>query len=394
MRDTAVSKFTVVATACLLFGSGADAAESTSRLPEIVNAAIEPVMEEHGVPGMAVAVTIGGERHFFNYGIASKESGQAVSEKTLFEIGSVSKTFTATLAGYAEARGALSLADKASHHLPALAGSSFEAITLLELGTYTAGGLPLQFPGEVSDEEEMIAYYRDWRPAHAPGTHRVYSNPSIGLFGYLAAKSMGEPFDVLMERELFPALGLADTYIRVPQEQIGDYAYGYSKEGRPVRVSPGVLDSEAYGVKTTAADMIRFVEANMSPDELDETLRGAIAVTQTGYFEIGPMVQGLGWELYPWPKELDRLLAGNSKGMAFEANAATRLDPPQPPRKNVLVNKTGSTNGFGAYVAFVPAEEIGIVMLANRNYPIPARVEAAYEILTALEDLAGPKDAR
>ncbi|AWM26917.1 Beta-lactamase [Sinorhizobium fredii CCBAU 25509] len=66
----------------------------------------------------------------------------------------------------------------------------------------------------------------------------------------------------------------------------------------------------------------------------------------------------------------------------------TRLDPPLPPRDDALINKTGSTNGFGAYAAFVPAEHIGIVILANRNYPIPARVKAAYQILTELQRAA------
>jgi beta-lactamase class C len=372
----------------------ADEHADRNRLERVVDDAIRPLMESNNVPGMAVAVTVDGKRYFFNYGVASKEGRQKVSENTIFEIGSVSKTFTATLGAYAQVRGALSLSDPASKYLPALAGSRFDTITLLELGTYTAGGLPLQFPDSVSGQDGMIAYFKGWRPSYPAGTQRVYSNPSIGLFGYLAARSMGEPFDDLMEKTLFPAFGLTRTYIRVPRERMGDYAYGYSKDDKPVRVTPGIRGSEAYGVKTTTADMVRYVEANMDPAKLAPALQRAIAGTQTGYFQVGNMTQGLGWEMYAYPTSLDVLLGGNSARMSFEPNAATRLTPPQPPRSSVLVNKTGSTNGFGAYVVFVPAKRMGIVMLANKNYPNAARVKAAHQILTALESQPSSANAR
>lgn len=370
----------------LLFGASAQAAEDAdaATLRRVVDEAIRPVLEENGVPGMAVAVTVRGKKHVFNYGVASKKGGQKVSENTIFEIGSVSKTFTATLGAYAQAQGKLSLGDRASRYLPGLAGSSFDQVSLLDLATYTAGGLPLQFPDGVSSET-MVDYYKGWRPDYAAGSTRVYSNPSIGLFGHLAAKSMGAPFDELMEQRLFPMLGLASTYISVPKARMGDYAFGYSKAGKPIRVSPGVLDSEAYGVKTTAADMIRFVEANMDGSGLDEALQRAMAATQTGYYKVGDTTQGLGWEMYAYPASLERLLAGNSTQMALEPNTVTKLAPPQPMQGDVLVNKTGSTSGFGAYVAFVPSKDIGIVMLANRNFPIPARVKAAHRILQALD---------
>jgi beta-lactamase class C len=389
-------RFGYLAAASLFFGPWAHAAEggSQDRLAQIVNEAIRPVMEENNIPGMAVAVTVRGQRSFFSYGVASKESGQKVTEDTLFEVGSISKTFTATLASYAQVTGALSLSDKASRYMPALAGSSFDEISLLDLGTYAAGGLPLQLPDDVIDEKSMIAYYRNWRPAYPAGTHRQYSNPSIGLFGHLVARSMGKPFDDLMEHMLFPALGLTRTYIRIPQDRMSDYAYGYSKDGKPIRVMPGIWDSEAYGVKTTSADLIRFAEANMNGAILDETMHRAITATHTGYYKVGDMMQGLAWEMFAYPTDLDRLLAGNSVQVSFKTNEVPRFDAPLPPRKDVLINKTGSTNGFGAYVAFVPAKGIGIVMLANRNYPIPARVRAAHRILTALDSESGGTSAR
>jgi beta-lactamase class C len=385
-----------LAAASLFFSPWVHAAEggSQDRLEQIVNEAIRPVMEENKIPGMAVAVTIRGQRSYFNYGVASKESGQRVSEDTLFEIGSISKTFTATLASYAQVTGALSLSDKASKYMPALAGGSFDQISLLDLGTYAAGGLPLQFPDGVTDQDTMIAYYRNWRPAYPTGTHRQYSNPSIGLFGHLAARSMSKPFDDLMEHMLFPALGLKRTYIRVPQDRMDDYAYGYSKDGKPIRVSPGIWDSEAYGVKTTSADLIRFAETNMNGATLDETVQRAITATHTGYYRVGDMMQGLAWEMFAYPTDLERLLAGNSVQVSFKPNEVTRFDPPLSPRKDVLINKTGSTNGFGAYVAFVPSKGIGIVMLANKNYPIPARVKAAHQILTALDKQSDVMGAR
>lgn len=386
MRSTSLPMLGLLATAASLVAFGAHAADGQGRgeIARVVDDVVRPVMEEHDIPGMAVAVTVGGQRHVFNYGLASKQTGQEVGDDTLFEIGSISKTFTATLGAYAELRGALSLSDTASQHMPALSGSSFDTISLLDLATYTAGGLPLQFPDDVGDQDAMIAYYKAWQPDYPAGTHRRYSNPSIGLFGELAARSMGEPFGDLMEEKLLPALGLGQTHIRVPRDRMQSYAQGYSKADQPVRVTPGLFDSQAYGVKTTAADLARFVEANMDGSALDETISNAVASTHTGYYQVEAMTQGLGWEMYPWPSSLDTLLAGNSARMAMEPVAVEKLDPPLAPRKDVLVNKTGSTNGFGAYVAFVPAEEIGVVILANRNYPIPARVEMGYRILTAL----------
>lgn len=370
------------ALALLLIGQTAMAAQTELRT--VVDAAVQPAIEQYQLPGLAVAIVHKGERHFFNYGVASRESGQAVDEHSLFELGSVSKLFTATLGAYAQAEGKLRLDDRASRHLPALRGSAFDQISLLDLATYTPGGLPLQFPEAVRNERQMLDYYRAWQPAYPAGSQRLYSNPSIGLFGHLAAASLGEPFDQLLEGRLFPQLGMRESHVLVPPEQMTRYAWGY-RDDQAIRVQPGPLDAEAYGVKSTAADMLRFVEANLDPSQLPTALRQAIATTHQGYYRVGDMTQGLGWERYDYPISLQRLQAGNSSQMALQPHAVERFATPQAAEGDLLLNKTGSTNGFGAYVVLLPARATGLVILANRNYPNAERVLIALQILSTLE---------
>ncbi len=372
----------------LLLVSGLEVAAQTcaGTLESRVAEEVREIQKKYDVAGMAVTVVAGGQKLVYPFGVSSKESKRVTTGDTIFEVGSVSKLFTSLLAGYAQASGKLQLTAPASRYWPELAGSGFDKISVLELATYTPGGLPLQFPDAVRTDAELLAYLRGWRPEFAPGTRRLYSNPSIALAGLLAAKSMGKPFEELMRGEVFSKLGLEDTYIRVPEKRMADYAWGYNSEGKAVRVTPGMLDAQAYGVKTTAKQLGEFLERMMEPGKIgDAKMREAVKVSRGGYFQVGGMVQGLGWEMYPWPLALEGLLKGNSQQAIFEVNAAKRMVPARGVEEMVLHNKTGSTNGFGTYVAMVPGKKLGIAMLANRNYPIPVRVGAAYRILERVE---------
>ncbi|WP_410469176.1 class C beta-lactamase [Achromobacter xylosoxidans] len=371
--------FTLMAAGCGLAQAGQ--AETDSKVDE----AVQAVMREHGIAGMSIAVTRNGTQHFYNYGVASRQTGRRADSDTLYEIGSISKTYTATLATYAQARGRLALSDSPAKYLPELAGSDFAKLSLINLGTHTTGGFPLQVPDAVTNQAQMMAYLKAWKPEHAAGTYRTYANPSIGMLGVVAAKSLNRPFKAAMERDLFPKLGLTSTYIDVPAARMADYAQGYNKQDAPVRVNPGVLADEAYGVKTSARDLIRFVDANMGLNLADAELRGAIAQTHVGYYQLGDMTQDLAWEQLRYPATLDALLTANAGNYNSQSQPVTALNPPLPPQEAVWINKTGSTNGFGGYVAFVPSKKLGIVILANRNYPNEARVRLAYRILGELE---------
>ena len=362
------------------------AAEQTDKqIADTVNQIIAPLMKEQAIPGMAVAVIYQGRPHYFTYGKADLASDQPVNQHTLFELGSVSKTFTGVLGGDAIARGDIALSDPATKYWPELTGKQWKGISLLHLATYTAGGLPLQVPDEVTDQAALLQFYQHWQPQWAPGAKRLYANASIGLFGALAVKPSGMDFEEAMTTRVFQPLKLNHTWINVPATEDKHYAWGY-RDGKPVHVSPGLLDAEAYGVKTTIEDMASWVQANINPAQVkDKTLQQGIVLAQSRYWQIGEMYQGLGWEMLNWPVAAKTIVDGSDNQIALAPSTAMAMTPPTPRVQASWVHKTGSTGGFGSYVAFIPEKNIGIVMLANKSYPNTARVEAAYRILDALK---------
>ncbi|CAI0866146.1 Beta-lactamase [Serratia quinivorans] len=357
-------------------GHAADKAE--------IDAIIQPLMQKYGVPGMAIAVSVDGKQQFYDYGVASKQTGKPITNQTLFEVGSLSKTFTATLAAYAQNEGKLSFAEPASHYLPELRGSAFDRVSLLNLATHTSG-LPLFVPDEVTNDAQLMAYYKNWQPPHAVGSYRVYSNLGIGMLGMITAKSLNQPFAQAMEKQLLPALGMNHSYVNVPAAQMDNYAQGYNKKDQPVRVTPGPLDAESYGIKSNAEDLIRYLEANMQVAKVGDKWRKALAATHTGYYRAGVFTQDLMWESYVYPEKLTTLTEGNNAGMIMNGTPATAITPPKQDQGAAWYNKTGSTGGFSTYAVFIPSKKIAVVMLANKWFPNDDRVAATYQLIQALD---------
>jgi len=358
---------------------------SEKQLAEVVERTVTPLMHAQAIPGMAVAVIYQGQPHYFTFGKADVAANKPVTPQTLFELGSISKTFTGVLGGDAIARGEIALGDPVAKYWPELTGKQWQGIRMLDLATYTAGGLPLQVPDEVTDTASLLRFYQNWQPQWKPGTTRLYANASIGLFGALAVKPSGMSYEQAMTTRVFKPLKLDHTWINVPKAEEAHYAWGY-REGKAVHVSPGMLDAEAYGVKTNVKDMASWLIANMKPDSLQApSLKQGIALAQSRYWRVGAMYQGLGWEMLNWPGDAKTVVGGSDNKVALAPLPVAEVNPPAPPVKASWVHKTGSTGGFGSYVAFIPEKQLGIVMLANKSYPNPARVEAAYRILDALQ---------
>ncbi|EMC3399626.1 ADC family extended-spectrum class C beta-lactamase [Acinetobacter baumannii] len=351
-------------------------------IKKLVDQNFKPLLEKYDVPGMAVGVIQNNKKYEMYYGLQSVQDKKAVNSSTIFELGSVSKLFTATAGGYAKNKGKISFDDTPGKYWKELKNTPIDQVNLLQLATYTSGNLALQFPDEVKTDQQVLTFFKDWKPKNSIGEYRQYSNPSIGLFGKVVALSMNKPFDQVLEKTIFPVLGLKHSYVNVPKTQMQNYAFGYNQENQPIRVNPGPLDAPAYGVKSTLPDMLSFIHANLNPQKYPADIQRAINETHQGRYQVNTMYQALGWEEFSYPATLQTLLDSNSEQIVMKPNKVTAISK-EPSVK--MYHKTGSTTGFGTYVVFIPKENIGLVMLTNKRIPNEERIKAAYAVLNAIK---------
>ncbi|EML1605134.1 ADC family extended-spectrum class C beta-lactamase [Acinetobacter baumannii] len=351
-------------------------------IKKLVDQNFKPLLEKYDVPGMAVGVIQNNKKYEMYYGLQSVQDKKAVNSSTIFELGSVSKLFTATAGGYAKNKGKISFDDTPGKYWKELKNTPIDQVNLLQLATYTSGNLALQFPDEVKTDQQVLTFFKDWKPKNSIGEYRQYSNPSIGLFGKVVALSMNKPFDQVLEKTIFPALGLKHSYVNVPKTQMQNYAFGYNQENQPIRVNPGPLDAPAYSVKSTLPDMLSFIHANLNPQKYPADIQRAINETHQGRYQENTMYQALGWEEFSYPATLQTLLDSNSEQIVMKPNKVTAISK-EPSVK--MYHKTGSTTGFGTYVVFIPKENIGLVMLTNKRIPNEERIKAAYAVLNAIK---------
>jgi beta-lactamase class C len=372
---------------CLVSFAFAVCSQATSALADdisrIAESSFGPIIREYAIPGLVVGVTRNGEHSFYTFGLASQADGVEVTPDTLFELGSLSKIFNVTLAALAEERGSLSLDDTVAQHLCTPPCSISGDLTLMDLATHRTGGMPLQIPDSVSSEDELVDWLKNWRPSQPEA--RSYSNISIGLLGYITGQAFEGGYKRAVQDVLFPALGLTNTWIDVPRVKMSQYAFGYDrKTNAAIRVNPGLLDAEAYGVKSSARDMLKVLDAELGVGNIADDLRNAVARTQEPQYRTAYFEQAMIWERYSWPVDPQSMLLGNSPEFVMSPQPTEELISTSVTEQDVILSKTGSTNGFGGYVAVVPSKNMGVVVLANKNYPNEARVKATIALIEAL----------
>ena len=359
-------------------------ADLTDRPAPDLEHLLRPLFRAAAPGGAAVAVIRGNERTVSCRGFTDRARERPVRADSRFEIGSVTKTFTALLLAEMAARGDVRYDDPIDRYLPADAAPGYpyeRPITLLHLATHTSGlpRLPVGFtPAAVP--RWFTDPYAAFGPSHllralprtpvrgTPGTQVRYSNLGCGLLGLLLENAAGQRYDELLASRVCEPLGLVDTSCGPDREPATGYRRGRRVPSFRLPALPG-----AAALRSTADDMLRYLQAHLAleavplPECTDaaalRTALGEVRLPRVGRRRTGTRIC-LGWNQ-------------RSTGVAEGEDGGDGGDE--------LVYHAGATRGFTAFVGFSPRAQTGLAVLAGA-LPMRSRrfVQGAYDTLRTL----------
>lgn len=300
----------------------------------------------NGIPGLAVAILYNDKPYFFNFGQVSSSSGIPISEHTIFDIASITKSFTATLLALQVERGMMRLHDHIDQYLPFVYNhpSLLSKITLEQLASHTASlerEAPLKRGKAI--RKRILRSLLSWQPPYQIGSKFKYSNLGFALLGFCLENNFHMPYGQIVRSQIAEPLGMNDTYLHVPAPYYYQYTQGFSKTGFPVKKRNRSFGyAAAGGLKSSTSDLMKFMMANNGLTGSQELIK-AMSLAQKGVFRANPnMVQGLSWQ-------------------NFSKNGVEMID------------KNGGLPGFSSWMGWVPAEHspshkaIGVVILSNKR---------------------------
>lgn len=336
-------------------------AESLDGLPQYVDALMKrlPVM-----PGLAIAVVKGDKVIFAQgFGYRNVKAKLPVTPQTLFYIASTQKSFAATTAKILADEGKLDLDVSVRTYLPKLklpSPLSSDQISLRDLLVHRSGigNDPLEFRTSYSgqsDKEEMLKLLQT---ASKPVARTfIYSNVGTIITGYAMENATGESFQQLIQKKILDPLGMRDTTFYASKAKASpNLALAYLSEDGAFIELPYKEDNTMHaagGMVSTADDLAKWLIMNInngsyqgkqivSAVSMAEIQSAQINQKKTSY-KFDRYAYGLGWDM------------ANYEG-------------------DVLLHRFGAYPGFRPHVSFMPAHDLGVIVLANESddgYYIP-----------------------
>jgi len=342
-----------IAVVAVFMLAGETYGQKPSNKAVISDAEIRQILQERiDTKRQSVGIVVGviedrGER-VVSYGALNQNDARPLSGTTTFEIGGLTSVFTSLLLADMVQRGEVALNDPAAKCLPPtvnLPSQGNRAITLADLATHTAG-LPL-IPGNFHPKNPANPYadYREndlyqslagLKLAGRIGTDYGYSQVGMGLLALALGRRAGGSYEALLKTRVLDPLDMKNTGVSLTPEMKAQFAVGHNGDLQAVSYwdVPGMPG--AVGLKSTAHDLLTFLEAELGYRK--SPLAGAMAAmlsvrrpTRYSGLELA-----LGWHI---------LSTGQGQ----------------------IIWHNGGTGGFRAFAGFSPSTKVGIVVLSNTD---------------------------
>lgn len=340
----------LAALAPLTFSGSAVAAQAQDAVGELV----AEFVRRGEVDGLSAAVIRDGQTRFYNAGVISREQGAPpTSELSVYEIGSISKTFTGLLLAQAIQEGRANPSDDVRLYLPpgydnlVRDGRPVRLIDLVDTTSALPDNLPdwrqvvadvKAKPAEVpfiaaellnaSTPQSLMADLRTAVLVDTPGAAPRHSNVASQVAGIVLEKIYGRPYDALLAQYIEQPLGMAAGVGAVSPERL---VQGYDPNGPATPPHTAPVMHAAAGLRYSTSDMARYLVAQLAARD------PAIALTQQPAWG-QPETEAIGFH---W---------------IINKTADSQI----------YLRHSGGTFGFSAYCEFYPGQGYGIVLLSNR----------------------------
>ncbi|MDR7452806.1 MAG: serine hydrolase [Armatimonadota bacterium] len=343
---------------------------------DILEQFIQEKMAETHLPGLSIALVERGETVYARgFGFRDGERGLPATPRTLYGIGSVTKSFTCLAIMQLQERGKLRVDDPVDRYLPLRVKPFGRPITLHHFMTHSSGIPALAYAEAVirhaagasdtylpiASDEDMLTFVNgaeDW--VHSPpGARWFYLNEGYILLGAVIEKVSGQSYADYLQEHILDPLGMKHTHLRKERvEAEPDVAVPYvitkDKTQVPSRYLYGRLTSDG-GLISSVEDMIRYVGMFLQGGRTAEgrlASAASLAAMTTGYVDLPPEV---------YPADARRPIGKYGYGISIYPGFFG----------HTLIGHGGSVLVSTAHLAFVPEREVGVMVLANGSgYPM------------------------
>ncbi len=318
--------------------------------PNEIQQILKDAVENRRTVGIVVGIVEADGNKIFSYGKTARE-GRNVDGDSVFEIGSTTKTFTATLLADMVKRGLRSLDDPVAKYLPnkvKVPSRGGKEITLLDLATHRSGlpRIPTNFkPADTQNPyadytvEKMYEFLSSCVLPRDIGERYEYSNFGAGLLGHILALKAGKSYEALLAERIFRPLAMKSTAITFSPDMSSRLAAGHSAGLTPVKNWDLDALAGAGAIRSTVNDLLKYAAAYMGlkPSPLSAAMEMA---QQDRNDTTTPNLRiGLAWHLLKRPD-------------------------------SVIVWHNGGTGGYHSFVGFDRKKGVGVVVLSNSTNTI------------------------